>query len=145
MFDCCTSPTCISLLGPCAISLPVVRKNIQPLPTCLIAFTLYYNFTFSNQIMQSLHDTAVGPTQCLHVHKARVPRQKRQRCRAALPDSGDQNVQNRLVDVIRLQIGQEKVRDFVQSEQDKLRQTAEEVRRRDCRSSEAGHLCKAGR
>ena len=84
--------------------------------------------------MQSLHDTAVGPT-FLPVHKARLPRQKRQRCRAALPDSGDQDVQNRLVDVIRLQIGQEKVRDFVQSEQDKLRQTAEEVRRYDCKSS----------
>ena len=79
--------------------------------------------------MQSLHDTAVGPTQLLHVHRTKLPRQKRQRCRAALPDSGDQDVQNRLVDVIRLQIGQEKVRDFVQSEQDKLRQTAEEVRR----------------
>eukprot|EP00891_Asterochloris_glomerata_P006899 jgi/Astpho2/6899/Aster-x1405 len=77
--------------------------------------------------MQSLHDTAVGPT-FLPVHKARLPRQKRQRCRAALPDSGDQDVQNRLVDVIRLQIGQEKVRDFVQSEQDKLRQTAEEAK-----------------
>ena len=112
-------------------------------PACCCFSQVFFNFTLQLQpvfqdsqiIMQSLHDTAVGLTQ-LPVRKATLPRQKRQRCPAALPDSGDQDVQNRLVDVIRLQIGQEKVRDFVQSEQDKLRQTAEEVRKHGCKSSE---------
>ena len=42
-------------------------------------------------------------------------------------DAGSSEVQNKLLDVIRVQIGQVKVKDFVKEESEKLRQAAEEV------------------
>ena len=49
---------------------------------------------------------------------------------ARLPDdSGSPDVQAKLMDIIRVQIGQEKVKDFVKEESEKLRQAAEEVGR----------------
>jgi hypothetical protein len=50
---------------------------------------------------------------------------------AALEDigsgSGDANLQERLVDIVRLQIGQEKVKESVEEEKEKLQKVAEEV------------------
>ncbi len=47
---------------------------------------------------------------------------------AQLPDdSGNPDVQEKLMNIIRVQIGQEKVKDFVKEESEKLRQAAEEV------------------
>ena len=43
---------------------------------------------------------------------------------------GNPNVQQKLMDIIRVQIGQEKVKDFVKVEREKLRQAAEEVQMR---------------
>lgn len=40
---------------------------------------------------------------------------------------GNSGVQEKLMDIIRVQIGQEKVKDFVNLESEKLRQAAEEV------------------
>ena len=42
-------------------------------------------------------------------------------------DAGNPDVQQKLMDIIRVQIGQEKVKDFVKEEGKKLRQAAEEV------------------
>ena len=42
-------------------------------------------------------------------------------------NTGNPNVQQKLMDIIRVQIGQEKVKDFVKVEREKLRQAAEEV------------------
>ena len=42
-------------------------------------------------------------------------------------DSGSPDVQEKLMNIIRVQIGQEKVKDFVEEEGEKLRQAAEEV------------------
>jgi hypothetical protein len=66
---------------------------------------------------------------------ARTARNSRKRPRAAvaeqharLPDdTGNPDLQEKLMNIIRVQIGQEKVKDFVKEESEKLRQAAEEV------------------
>ena len=65
----------------------------------------------------------------------RILRTSRKRPRAAIAtqhalppdDSGNADVQDKLMNIIRVQIGQEKVKDFVKEESEKLRQAAEEV------------------
>ena len=44
------------------------------------------------------------------------------------PGAGDERVQETLVDIIGVQIGQQHVKDYFDDESDKLRKTAEEVR-----------------
>lgn len=47
---------------------------------------------------------------------------------ARLPDDiGNPDLQEKLMNIVRVQIGQEKVKDFVKEESEKLRQAAEEV------------------
>ena len=66
---------------------------------------------------------------------SRPLRASRKRARAAFAEqhaqpadnSGSPDVQEKLMDIIRVQIGQEKVKDFVKDEGEKLRQAAEEV------------------
>lgn len=68
---------------------------------------------------------------------SKTTRASRKRSRAAFADqyaqpadnSGSPDVQEKLMDIIRVQIGQEKVKDFVKEEGEKLRQAAEEVSR----------------
>jgi hypothetical protein len=66
-------------------------------------------------------------------HRYRLCR-SRSRCRAVLggatpPESqGDPNVQEGLVQMVRLQIGKEKVKESVEEERQKLQKLAEEVR-----------------
>ena len=77
----------------------------------------------------------VRPCPARTVRLSNTLRASRKRPRAAISeqhaqpadDSGSPDVQEKLMDIIRVQIGQEKVKDFVKAEGEKLRQAAEEV------------------
>ena len=68
------------------------------------------------------------PAHCFRASRKR-PRSTVSEQHAQSPENmGNPNVQEKLMDIIRVQIGQEKVKDFVNLEREKLRQAAEEVR-----------------
>ena len=86
-----------------------------------------------NQMLASF--APVRPCPARTVRPSKTVRASRKRPRAAFSeqhaqpadDSGSPDVQEKLMDIIRVQIGQEKVKDFVKDEGEKLRQAAEEV------------------
>lgn len=85
-------------------------------------------------LLPSVASTFRGCHACVF-KPARTAQTSRKRPRAAvaeqharLPDdAGNPDLQEKLMNVIRVQIGQEKVKDFVREESEKLRQAAEEV------------------
>lgn len=60
---------------------------------------------------------------------------------ASDPDAGDERVQDNLVDMIHVQIGQQHVKSYFEDESDRLRRTAEEVKffKRGCRPAWLSH------
>ena len=85
-------------------------------------------------LLPSVATTSRGCHACVF-KPARTAQTSRKRPRAAvaeqharLPDdAGNPDLQDKLMNIIRVQIGQEKVKDFVKEESEKLRQAAEEV------------------
>lgn len=78
----------------------------------------------------------VKPCPACTARPSRPVRTSRKRARVAFAEQhaqpadnsgGSPDVQEKLMDIIRVQIGQEKVKDFVKDEGEKLRQAAEEV------------------
>ena len=67
--------------------------------------------------------------ECVKRHRASSRSKVLQLTAALAPDSGagDEQVQETLVDIINVQIGQQHVRSYFDEESDKLRKTAEEV------------------
>ncbi|DBA71740.1 TPA: hypothetical protein ACH3X2_011013 [Trebouxia sp. C0005] len=86
-------------------------------------------------LLPSTATTFTGRSACVF-KPARTWQTSRKRPRAAvaeqharLPDdTGNPDLQEKLMNIIRVQIGQEKVKDFVKEESEKLRQAAEEAK-----------------
>lgn len=93
----------------------------------------YQASCFSAEMLSSF--APVKPCPACTVRPSNTFRPSRKRPRAAYAEqhsqpadsSGNPDVQEKLMDIIRVQIGQEKVKDFVKDEGEKLRQAAEEV------------------